>query len=684
MKKKRIEFIIATMLVAFLLISIPGGYAQSVTESMSEEGRTIAAYGKEAESFAALISSGTDLKVTSGAIDGIAAIIISDLRNVDMSKVAYTLRNRAIVVALNLPANNDLVPVPALEENTAGVEFMINSEDGTVLSERIIEESTKTIYPEYWIGIIRHDEAISVSYYALTAYSPQQLVELFETTAEKVANMVLSGTYVEAFSSYPEPGSEWAKKYDVESTWDLAGDDQLYTRYEVFELKLWDEVTMKEYWRTDSYIDHWLPSYVQEMGHCGPYMHTRHIIVDAASADLYDYDPPTTATGAGASVSIGFTVTTGGVGVNVGYSWSWSNPGVRYDVGADYVNDKITWDETFNGPNYTWWPIYGGPTEASHNSYNAKTTAIMRSPVGSGYYISTLKSKWVKYDDFMSWDWWNPFIWWLTRYTYTYTTTWSPGQLASMFVPPNTPSTPSGPSSGYKYSTYTYTTSTTDPNGDSIWYRFSWGDGSYTTVGPYGSGATASASHYWSSTGTYYVRVKAKDSAGLWSGWSSSRAVSISSSGGGGGGGCPILYVYDGSEYVCEGLLDIHDPDGIDVITDHALVTTPIREGDTYRLRLVEHRQTISHIDQVKLYAILSDETLTELPLVRARHSEDKNVLPQLLSSDDWKTETLGADHNNGVSESIELRFSALSPKVNVIGFVFQIEGNNIIVKIPY
>jgi len=667
MKKKRIEFITTTMLVAFLLISIPNGYAQQATGAFPEERRAIAAYGKEAESFASLISNGADFKVTSGVIDDSAAIIISDLRNVDLSKVAYALRNRAIVVALNLPANNDLIPVPTLEENIAGVEFMINSEDGTVLSERIIQESAKTIYPEYWIGIIRHDEAISVSYYALMADSPQQLVKLLETTAEKVANMVPSGTYAEASGSYPEPGSEWTKKLDVEYTWDLAGDDQLYTRYEVFELKFWDEVTMKEYWRTDSYIDHWLPSYVQEMGHCGPYISTRQIFVDATSADLYDYDPPTTATGAGASVSIGFTVTTGGVGVNVGYSWSWSNPGVKYDVGADYVNDKITWDETFNGPDYTWWPFYGGPTEASHNSYNAKTTAIMRSPVGSGCDISTLQSKWVKYDDFMSWDPWNPFIWWLTRYIDTYTTTWSPGQLASMFVPPNTPSTPSGPTSGYTYSTYTYTTSTTDPNGDSIWYKFSWGDGSYTTVGPYLSGATASASHYWSSIGIYYVRVKAKDSAGLWSGWSSSHTVSISS--GGGGGGCPTLFVWDGEEYAEEGILDIHADS--DVTVQHWIQNTLALENSIYKLQLRELDEFTSHIDQVKLYAVDGEGEWCLCPLTYAYHNELGKVKHTLRFDDDNRVDLKP-------TEIIDLKFGQPIPYSETEYFIFEINGYNL------
>jgi hypothetical protein len=70
-----------------------------------------------------------------------------------------------------------------------------------------------------------------------------------------------------------------------------------------------------------------------------------------------------------------------------------------------------------------------------------------------------------------------------------------------------------------------------------------------------------------------------------------------------------------------------------------------------------------------------------ELPLIWAWHSEYGNVLSQLLFSDHWKTDTLGADWNNGTSQSIDLRFAALNPNMNIIGFIFQIEGNNMLAK---
>jgi len=93
--------------------------------------------------------------------------------------------------------------------------------------------------------------------------------------------------------------------------------------------------------------------------------------------------------------------------------------------------------------------------------------------------------------------------------------------------PPNIPLTPSGNTSGYVNTTYSYSTKTTDPEGDDVQYEFDWGDSTTTTTGWYTSGTTATASHSWSSTGTYNVKVRAQDSMGAWSDWSSSLAVSI-------------------------------------------------------------------------------------------------------------------------------------------------------------
>lgn len=94
--------------------------------------------------------------------------------------------------------------------------------------------------------------------------------------------------------------------------------------------------------------------------------------------------------------------------------------------------------------------------------------------------------------------------------------------------PPNEPSTPSGTASGYTGVSYSYSTSTTDPDGDSVKYTFNWDDGDSTVTGFYASGATANASHTWTSAGTYNVRVKATDIKGASSSLSFPFPVDIS------------------------------------------------------------------------------------------------------------------------------------------------------------
>lgn len=95
--------------------------------------------------------------------------------------------------------------------------------------------------------------------------------------------------------------------------------------------------------------------------------------------------------------------------------------------------------------------------------------------------------------------------------------------------PPVTPQAPSGDTIGNNGIEYAYTASTTDLNGDNVWYWFDWDDGSNSGwVGPHTSGQTGSASHIWSNPGTYDVKVKAKDTYGDESTWSPSLLVNIS------------------------------------------------------------------------------------------------------------------------------------------------------------
>jgi hypothetical protein len=94
---------------------------------------------------------------------------------------------------------------------------------------------------------------------------------------------------------------------------------------------------------------------------------------------------------------------------------------------------------------------------------------------------------------------------------------------------PNKPSTPSGPSTGRVGELYSYSTSSTDIDGDQIRYGFDWyGDGAINYYTPYvNSGDSISANYTWLENGTYQVRVKAIDEHSRYSDWSDPLIVSM-------------------------------------------------------------------------------------------------------------------------------------------------------------
>ena len=78
-------------------------------------------------------------------------------------------------------------------------------------------------------------------------------------------------------------------------------------------------------------------------------------------------------------------------------------------------------------------------------------------------------------------------------------------------LPPAKPSI-QGPTVGLVGTSYNYTVSTTDPDGDDVYYCFDWNDGSGgVCMGPYPSGQAVTVGHAWSKSGTYNVKVVAHD-----------------------------------------------------------------------------------------------------------------------------------------------------------------------------
>jgi len=94
--------------------------------------------------------------------------------------------------------------------------------------------------------------------------------------------------------------------------------------------------------------------------------------------------------------------------------------------------------------------------------------------------------------------------------------------------PPEKPQRPSGQTNGNVGETYLYSTQTTDPDEDQVYYMWDWGDGTTSDwIGPFASGATATATYSWTEQGTYSIKVKAKDINDDESAWSDPLSINM-------------------------------------------------------------------------------------------------------------------------------------------------------------
>lgn len=94
--------------------------------------------------------------------------------------------------------------------------------------------------------------------------------------------------------------------------------------------------------------------------------------------------------------------------------------------------------------------------------------------------------------------------------------------------PPFQPSTPNGSTLFLAGQTGSFTTSTTDPDGDMIRYVFDWGDNSEKTVSDFvPSGETVEINHTWTKKGTFEIRVRARDKYGTVCSWSNPLSVTV-------------------------------------------------------------------------------------------------------------------------------------------------------------
>jgi len=115
----------------------------------------------------------------------------------------------------------------------------------------------------------------------------------------------------------------------------------------------------------------------------------------------------------------------------------------------------------------------------------------------------------------------------------TYSNQYSPGTFVTIGEqevrnqPPEIPDRPLGPTTGNPNELLNFSTSTIDPDNDFIYYYWNWGYEDSEWLGPFYSGEICNASHVWMETGSYEVKVKAKDSNGEESNWSNPLTVNV-------------------------------------------------------------------------------------------------------------------------------------------------------------
>jgi len=100
-------------------------------------------------------------------------------------------------------------------------------------------------------------------------------------------------------------------------------------------------------------------------------------------------------------------------------------------------------------------------------------------------------------------------------------------QVCKLNTPPEKP-TLNGQSEGIEGEELTFYATSTDFDGDDLYYEFDWGDGTTSHwIGPYESGETMEASYAWTEMGEYHVLVRAKDTNNSNGEWSDPLTVTI-------------------------------------------------------------------------------------------------------------------------------------------------------------
>ncbi len=335
--------------------------------------------------------------------------------NINIKQIKNLINTGKIIVIRGYVSDAAKIRLPTMIISKKIVSKDIDPVRDVAIDIKVKDLGTKVIKPTYIFYIAYKDRTgVIKEYVFLTQSFNGHVIQKVNSEGELALRAIIAqklGTTTNEYNRYTSrmrpvdyyatENVYWIKKDEIHYTWVLNDKDELYTRYEIYELNQIDSSNGKEYWRIDAYIDHNLGSYVATNSLCGPYIHQRTIYINAGE-ELYRYGPKTTASDRTVHVNIGFSISTSGGSVGVSYGWSWNNPGVSYAVSAYYSQHNVKWTESFRGPDYGWYPWYSQPTSAAHNSYYAMPSAVFRTSYEAGLSVNKLESTWTVYTDHLS------------------------------------------------------------------------------------------------------------------------------------------------------------------------------------------------------------------------------------------------------------------------------------------
>jgi hypothetical protein len=185
-----------------------------------------------------------------------------------------------------------------------------------------------------------------------------------------------------------------------------------------------------------------------------------------------------------------------------------SNP---YPVNGSFnidVNVTLSWtggDPDGDNVTYT---IYFGNTSSP--------SKIVDNQTNTTYDLYFLEDNTTYYWRIVAWDHYNAFtkspMWWFSTFDNKH---------------PLKPTIQSYPAYGRPGTLLEFSAISTDPDGDQIYYKWDWGDDSYSDwLGPFESGDAISSEHAWEN-GNFSIYVKTKDIHGAESNWSDPAGITI-------------------------------------------------------------------------------------------------------------------------------------------------------------